>query len=182
MSLTLKSFRISHHFLSGLPCGSCFTPPASFFSFLKKWWSFDYHSQSLFLAALAALYLHWSVSEWVTHDYRSTWQCTSGQITSNFLTQASWRLYRIRQPPTSLCTTSNFLTNAKVIISDMVIIHGHDDHHGWDSHHGQNSHQGQGGQPSQDSHHGRDVIMVVMLIMIDMVIVVAWLSWSWSSW
>ena len=72
MSLTLKSFWISHHFFSGLPCGSCFTPPASFFSFLKKWWSFDYYSQSLFLAALAALYLHWSVTEWVTHDYRST--------------------------------------------------------------------------------------------------------------
>ena len=32
----------------------------------------------------------------------------SGQITSNFLTQASWRLYEIRQPSTSLCTTSNF--------------------------------------------------------------------------
>ena len=31
-----------------------------------------------------------------------------GQITSNFLTQASWRLYEIRQPSTSLCTTSNF--------------------------------------------------------------------------
>ena len=33
----------------------------------------------------------------------------SGQITSNFLTQASWRLIEIRQPPTSLCTTSNSL-------------------------------------------------------------------------
>ena len=32
----------------------------------------------------------------------------SGQITSNFLTQASWRLYEIRQPHTSLCTMSSY--------------------------------------------------------------------------
>ena len=31
------------------------------------------------------------------------------QITSNFLKQAGRRLYEIRQPRTSLCTTSNFL-------------------------------------------------------------------------
>ena len=31
----------------------------------------------------------------------------SGQITSNILIQASWRLYEIRKPSTSLCTTSN---------------------------------------------------------------------------
>ena len=45
------------------------------------------------------------VSDWVTDDYqfeRSTRQCLSSQITCNFLTQASWRLYEIRQPPTSL--------------------------------------------------------------------------------
>ena len=29
-----------------------------------------------------------------------------GRIASNFLTQASWRLYMIRQPSTCLCTTS----------------------------------------------------------------------------
>ena len=46
----------------------------------------------------------------------------SGQINSNFLTQASWRLCEIRQPPTSLCTTSNFLTNAIVPMVKMVII------------------------------------------------------------
>ena len=45
----------------------------------------------------------------------------SGQITSNFLTQASWRL-EIRQPPTSLCTTSNFPTNAMVLMVEMVIM------------------------------------------------------------
>ena len=43
----------------------------------------------------------------------------SGHITSNFLTQASWMLYEIRQPPTSLCTTSNFITNEMVL---MVIV------------------------------------------------------------
>ena len=37
-----------------------------------------------------------------------------GQITSNFLTQASWRLYEIRQPPIFLCTTSNFLINTTI--------------------------------------------------------------------
>ena len=42
------------------------------------------------------------------------------QITSNFHTQTSWRLYEIRQPPTSLCTTSNFLMVAMVIIVAMV--------------------------------------------------------------
>ena len=46
----------------------------------------------------------------------------SGQITSNFLTQTSWRLYKIRQPPTSLCTTSNFLLVAIVIMVLMVMV------------------------------------------------------------
>ena len=58
-----------------------------------------------FLAAQAALSLHMGQTDWVTHDYqfeRSTLQCASGLITSNILTQASWRLYEIRQPPTSL--------------------------------------------------------------------------------
>ena len=31
---------------------------------------------------------------------------TCGQIASNFLTQASWRLYEFRQPSICLCTTS----------------------------------------------------------------------------
>ena len=62
-----------------------------------------------FLAALAVLYLHMGrtelLNEWVTNDYKfERWlrQCASSQITSNILTQASWRLYEIRQPPTSL--------------------------------------------------------------------------------
>ena len=38
----------------------------------------------------------------------------SGQPTPNFLNRASWRLYEIRQPPTWLCTTSNFLTNTTI--------------------------------------------------------------------
>ena len=37
----------------------------------------------------------------IDHSERSTRQCGSGQITSNHLTQASWRLYEIRQP--NLC-------------------------------------------------------------------------------
>ena len=32
------------------------------------------------------------------------------QMTSKFLTQASWRLYEIMHPPTCLCSTSNFHT------------------------------------------------------------------------
>ena len=48
--------------------------------------------------------------------------CAYGQITSNFLTQASWRFYEIRQPPTSLCTTSNFLMFAMVIMVAMVMV------------------------------------------------------------
>ena len=39
---------------------------------------------------------------------------TSCQINSNFLAQPRWRLYKIRQPPTCLCTTSNFLTNTTI--------------------------------------------------------------------
>ena len=35
----------------------------------------------------------------------------SGQTTSNFLTQESWRLYEVKQPATCLCVTSNFLIN-----------------------------------------------------------------------
>ena len=72
----------------------------------------------LFLAAGAALYLPVSFINHITSSFihRYTIQSdrrvnahTSGQITSNFLTQACWRLNEIRQPPTSLCTTSNFL-------------------------------------------------------------------------
>ena len=39
----------------------------------------------------------------------------SGQTTSNFLTQASWRLYEIRQTLTSLCITSNFHTSMTTV-------------------------------------------------------------------
>ena len=64
------------------------------------------------LVALAALYLPSWVTEWLMiinlSDRRGNAR-RSGQITTNFLTQARWRLYKIRQPPTSLCTTSNFL-------------------------------------------------------------------------
>ena len=59
-----------------------------------------------FLAARAAQYLHMGLSH--HYEFRAI-NAASGQITSNFLTHASCRLYEIRQPPTSLCTTSNFL-------------------------------------------------------------------------
>ena len=60
-----------------------------------------------FLATQAALYLeiHWFM---IHHWERSH---PSGQIAflPSFLTQAGWRSYEIRQPPTSLCTAaSNF--------------------------------------------------------------------------
>ena len=64
-----------------------------------------------FLAARAALYLH-----------RCGNARTSGQITSNINTEVSWWLYDIRQPPTSLCTTSNFFLVAMVIILAMVMV------------------------------------------------------------
>ena len=34
-----------------------------------------------------------------------------GQITSDFLTQESWRLHEVKQPVTCLCVTSNFFIN-----------------------------------------------------------------------
>ena len=37
-----------------------------------------------------------------------------GNVTSNILTQASWRLYEIIEPLTCFCTTSNFLTNKTI--------------------------------------------------------------------
>ena len=43
----------------------------------------------------------------------STRHCTD-QITSNFLTHASWRLYEIRQLSTCLCTTSILLSNTTI--------------------------------------------------------------------
>ena len=56
------------------------------------------------LAARAAQYLHMGLTDWVMIINLSN-RCSnarrSGQITSNFLTQASLRLYEIRQPPTS---------------------------------------------------------------------------------
>ena len=55
----------------------------------------------------------------IESDWRSNARA-SGQITSNFLTQASWRLCEIRQPPTCLRTTSNVVTNTIVI--EMVIM------------------------------------------------------------
>ena len=67
---------------------------------------------SRFLAARAALNLHMGQG----HSFIIIIQCdrrgnarASGQIASNCLTHASWRLYRIRQPPTFSCTTPNFL-------------------------------------------------------------------------
>ena len=45
-----------------------------------------------------------------------------GQITSIFLTLASRSLYEIRQPPTSLGTTSNLLIFARAIIVALVIM------------------------------------------------------------
>ena len=39
---------------------------------------------------------------------------TSGHISCNFLKQASWRLYKIRQPLICLCTTSNFFSNTTI--------------------------------------------------------------------
>ena len=43
----------------------------------------------------------------------STRHCTD-QITSNFLTHASWRLYEIGQSSTCLCTTSILLSNTTI--------------------------------------------------------------------
>ena len=60
----------------------------------------------------------------------------SGQITSNFLTQANWRLYEIRQPPTWLCITSNFLTDGRDGIYGRDGNHSRDGHHGPEGHHG----------------------------------------------
>ena len=57
-----------------------------------------------FLAALAALYLHMSLthSPFINSE-RSTRQCACiwSNNLLNFLTQASWRLYEIRRLPTS---------------------------------------------------------------------------------
>ena len=44
------------------------------------------------------------------------------QMTSNVLTQASLRLYEIRQHPTCLCTTSNFLMVIRVTMVDLVLV------------------------------------------------------------
>ena len=74
---------------------------------------------------------------------RSMWQCaqcTTAQITSIFLPQASHRLYEIRQPPTS---SYNF-----------QLPHGRHSHHGRHGHGGQvghggcSEHGGHGGQVS----------------------------------
>ena len=44
------------------------------------------------------------------------------QMTSNVLTQASLRLYEIRQPPTCLSTTSNFLMVIRMTMVDLVLV------------------------------------------------------------
>ena len=44
------------------------------------------------------------------------------QMTSNVLTQASLRLYEIRQPLTCLCATSHFRMVIRVIMDDMVLV------------------------------------------------------------
>ena len=50
----------------------------------------------------------------------STRHCTD-QITSNFLTHASWRLYEIGQSSTCLCTTSILLSNTTIRTFRQVI-------------------------------------------------------------
>ena len=73
---------------------------------------------------LAALFLQMVL----TDDYQSepsTRQWARIWLdTSNFLTQASCMLYYIRDQttPTCLCTTYNFLTNAMVIMVEIVIM------------------------------------------------------------
>ena len=64
----------------------------------------------------------------------------SGQITSNFLIQASWRLYEIRQPPTSSHNLQ--LPHSR---------HGHHDHLG---HHGRHGHGGHGDLAGHVGHGG----------------------------
>ena len=60
-------------------------------------------------SSIASLIIHWLL--WVHSDRRGN--CAhSGHVISSFLTQASSRLYEIRQP-TYLYTTSNFLTNTR---------------------------------------------------------------------
>ena len=44
------------------------------------------------------------------------------QMTSNVLTQASLRIYEIRQPQTCLCTTSIFLMVIRVTMVDLVLV------------------------------------------------------------
>ena len=73
---------------------------------------------SCFLAAQLALYLpplpinsQCCVAD--QRDRRSNAH-TSGHISCNFLKQASWRLYKIRQPLICLCTTSNFFSNTTI--------------------------------------------------------------------
>ena len=90
--------------LSSLPCFLSFVNGLGFeFAFVLS-----SSSRSYFLAALAALYLVRWLYEWVTMmPFRviDAAMRASGQLASNFLTQASWRLYEIRldcvQPLTS---------------------------------------------------------------------------------
>ena len=55
-----------------------------------------------------------------------------------------WRLYEIRQPPISLCTTSNLLMVAMVIM--VASGHGHGGHAGHVGHGGRGEHDGNGSQ------------------------------------
>ena len=86
-----------------------------------------YGSLWLSLALSCSLLLIPTVSDWLTDDYqfeRLTRQCATGQITYNFLKHKvggymrfdNLQLPRV-QPPISVCTTSNFLTNLIVINS-----------------------------------------------------------------
>ena len=65
----------------------------------------------VFFAALAALSLPSQLTDSHGLLSRGIGTAMRGHITSNFLSQAGWRLYEIRQPPNCLCTTSNFHRN-----------------------------------------------------------------------
>ena len=62
--------------------------------------------------------------------------CASGQITSNFITQADWRFIWDQ-------ITSNLL------VYNLQLPYKYDGHHGRDGHPGQNGHHG------KDGHHGQ---------------------------
>ena len=62
-----------------------------------------------------------------------------GQITSNFLTQRCWRLYRINLP-----------------VCNLQLPYKYDGNHGGDGHHGKDGHHGQAGHLDGDGNNGLD--------------------------